>query len=183
VKQLIATNKFKIVVFDWDATLYSSSFFELFDSLNKHVKNDFAGRFAKIYDAYFSLHKPKLVDGAIDMLKEIRKSKIVILFSNTREYRLKKELDYLGIRNIFDYIITGSGYNTYKPDASVLLSIMNENDIKPDEVLIVGNSLNDYELAKNIGAKICITHEITKYKFDDVDYYINNIRELLDVVK
>jgi HAD superfamily hydrolase (TIGR01549 family) len=178
------SNKFKMIVFDWDATLYSSSFFEVFDSMNKHVKNDFASHFAKIYDAYFSLHKPKLVDGAIDVLKKLRKDKIlVVLFSNTREYRLKKEIDYLGIRNLFDYIITGSGYNIYKPDASVLISIMNESDIKPDEILIVGNSLNDYELAKNIGAKICITHEITKYKFDNVDYYINNIRELLDVIK
>jgi len=177
-------SKFKMVVFDWDATLYASDFFEKFDKLNKKVSNNFASHFAKIYDTYFNLHKPKLVDKAKEVISELRKNNIlVVLYSNTREYRLKKEIDYLKIENLFDYIITGSGYNIYKPDGSIIVQIMNEHNIKPSEVLIVGNSLNDYNLAKNIGAKICITHEITNYTFKDVDFYINNLSELLDVVK
>jgi len=174
-------SKFKMVVFDWDATLYASDFFEKFDKLNKKVSNNFASHFAKIYDTYFNLHKPKLVDKAKEVISELRKNNIlVVLYSNTREYRLKKEIDYLKIENLFDYIITGSGYNIYKPDGSIIVQIINEHNIKPSEVLIVGNSLNDYNLAKNIGAKICITHEITNYTFKDVDFYINNLSELLE---
>jgi len=176
-------NKFKMIIFDWDGTLYASSFFETFDTANKKVSNDFASHFAKIYDIYFSLHKPKLVNGAKEVLNKLRKNSIIVLYSNTREYRMRKELDYLKIKNLFDCIITGSGYNTYKPDGSIIIEIMKQNNINSDEVLIVGNSLNDYNLAKNIGAKICITHEITNYNFDDVDYNINNFYELLDVVK
>jgi len=176
-------NKFKMIIFDWDGTLYASSFFETFDATNKNVSNNFASHFAKIYDIYFNLHKPKLVNGAKEVLNKLRKNSIIVLYSNTREYRLRKELDYLKIKNLFDYIITGSGYNIYKPDASVIIELIAQNNINSDEVLIVGNSLNDYTLAKNIGAKICITHEITNYNFDKVDYYIKNLYELLDVVQ
>ena len=180
----MSESKFKMVVFDWDATLYASDFFEKFDKLNKKVSNNFASHFAKIYDAYFNLHKPKLVDKTKEVISELRKNDIiVVLYSNTREYRLQKELNYLKIENLFDYIISGSGYNIYKPDGSIIIQIMSEYNIKPSEVLIVGNSLNDYNLAKNIGAKICITHEITNYSFEDVDFYINNLSELLGVVK
>ena len=172
-----------MIVFDWDATLYASSFFEVFDSVNKQVSNEFASHFAKIYDAYFKVHKPKLVRGAKEVLNELRKNSIIVLYSNTREYRLRKELAYLKITNLFDYVITGSGYNVYKPDASIIIEIMRQNKIKPDEVLVVGNSVNDYNLAKNIGAKICITHEITNYTFDEVDCYANNLYDLLEVIQ
>jgi len=172
-----------MIVFDWDATLYASSFFEVFDSVNKQVSNEFASHFAKIYDAYFKVHKPKLVRGAKEVLSELRKNNIIVLYSNTREYRLRKELAYLKITNLFDYVITGSGYNVYKPDASIIIEIMRQNKIKPDEVLVVGNSVNDYNLAKNIGAKICITHEITNYTFDEVDCYANNLYDLLEVIQ
>jgi len=179
----MTNNKIKMIVFDWDATLYASSFFEVFDSVNKQVSNEFASHFAKIYDAYFKVHKPKLVRGAKEVLNELRKNSIIVLYSNTREYRLRKELAYLKITNLFDYIITGSGYNVYKPDASIIIEIMRQNNIKPEEVLVVGNSVNDYNLAKNIGAKICITHEITNYTFDEVDCYANNLYDLLEVVQ
>jgi len=179
----MTSNKFKMIVFDWDATLYASSFFEVFDSANRKVSNEFARYFAKIYDAYFDLHKPKLVHGAKEVISELRKNSIIVLYSNTREYRLRKELAYLKITNLFDYIITGSGYNVYKPDASIIIEIMRQNNIKPEEVLVVGNSANDYNLAKNIGAKICITHEITNYTFDEVDCYVNNLYDLLEVVQ
>jgi len=179
----MTNNKFKMIVFDWDATLYASSFFEVFDSVNKQVSNEFASHFAKIYDAYFKVHKPKLVRGAKEVLSELRKNNIIVLYSNTREYRLRKELAYLKITNLFDYVITGSGYNVYKPDASIIIEIMRQNKIKPDEVLVVGNSVNDYNLAKNIGAKICITHEITNYTFDEVDCYANNLYDLLEVIQ
>jgi len=174
--------KFKMIIFDWDATLYASSFFEIFDSTNRHVSNKFASHFAKIYDIYFNIHKPKLVKGVNEVINKLKKDMLIVLYSNTREYRLRKELDYLKIENLFDYIITGSGYNTYKPDAFIIKEIMNKNNIKSSDVLVVGNSLNDYKLAKNIGSKICITHEITNYKFKDVDFYINNLYELLDVI-
>ena len=72
-----------------------------------------------------------------------------------------------------------------KPDPTVLLSMLDELNVRPDKTAYVGDTIVDYEVARNAGvAAVGVSWGYDKAQplpISDLDYYIHDPAELLDL--
>lgn len=100
--------------------------------------------------------KPTSV-GLNSFLEELKKKDIAIGIATADDYLTTEVcLDYLGIKEHFNFIITSDRFPYQKPDPSVLEAFCKHTNLKPKEVAVVGDTIVDLTLAKNAGAGLAI---------------------------
>ena len=104
---------------------------------------------------YFSLEDEtaSLYDDALPTLNKLRKDHKIILLSATKQDILEVQLEKLGIKDLFDYIVGISDiYAASKiEEAKLFMALAN---IDPKEVLYIGDTLHDKEVSDELGTKI-----------------------------
>lgn len=123
-------------------------------------------------------------DGAKEILQWLKSKgiKIVILTRNTKDCVLPVIKKYRWPKP--DLIIAREDVKKEKPDPEAGLLALTELQLKPSECLIVGDSLPDLELAKNLGSKNVLYHN-PRHEFipkSHADFFIKNPLELEDIV-
>lgn len=81
--------------------------------------------------------------------------KLAVATSKAR-VELKRALRYTGLENVFDLTCCGEEY-VNKPDPAMLLYIMEELNVKPNECIMVGDTVIDAIFAKNANIQIACT--------------------------
>lgn len=175
--QLTATQLHRLanlsaIWFDLDGTLVSSKldFMSMRDEIGVPAGTDFiqlinhsapkeAQRIREIivkHEAEDARHAEAL-DGAKALLEYCRQQRwpIVIITRNTRENALKK----LQAANLqFDTLITRDDAPA-KPDPSIVLQLLDEYDLNPEQVMYLGDYLYDIETARNAGLMAGIVYD------------------------
>lgn len=123
-------------------------------------------------------------DGAKEILEWCQKQdiKIVILTRNTKQAILPVIQKYSWPKP--ELIVAREDVKKEKPDPEAGLLVLNKLNLRPGDCLIVGDSLLDLELAKNLGVKSVLYHNprhdlISK---DRADFFIKNLLELKDII-
>jgi len=62
-------------------------------------------------------------------------------------------IEHLDIDRFFDYIICGDELDAFKPKPDMILEAMKKFDLKPEEVVYVGDMVIDVETANNAGVR------------------------------
>ncbi len=89
-----------------------------------------------------------------EFLKGLRDRGIKLAVVTTDDpYATGKSLDALGITEHFDRIYTADGIRPPKPDPQCIYEFCNDEGLKPEELLMVGDTLTDMNFAKNGGIK------------------------------
>jgi putative hydrolase of the HAD superfamily len=89
-----------------------------------------------------------------DVLRELRPRFQLAVISNF-DGRLRFILEHLGITKFFTHIFISSEIGADKPDPQIYRRALNLIDLKPDEVLHVGDDLKrDWEAASAAGLSI-----------------------------
>lgn len=104
-------------------------------------------------------HEIVLFDGVVEALQRYRQAGYFLAVATGKSRKgLDRALDVTGLRSLFD--ITRCADETFsKPHPEMLLQIMNYCDVAPDEVLMVGDTSHDMELARNAGtAAVAVTY-------------------------
>ncbi|MGC8479136.1 MAG: HAD family hydrolase [Candidatus Micrarchaeia archaeon] len=172
----------KLFIFDWDGTLSTSTLIVAVSRLlrkNYNIKNieknedyykgmknktlklelkdDTDKFFSSFYDLYAYFYKPKLKRSSIELLKLLnKKNKTVTLFSDSNSYRLMNELRNLKMTEYFDFILSASSINAYKPDPRGILYIIDKYKIKKENVVYIGDTISDIMAAKFANIDSCI---------------------------
>jgi phosphoglycolate phosphatase len=122
--------------------------------------------------------------GAKEILEWCRKQeiKIVILTRNTRDcvFPVLKKYDWPQP----DLIIAREDVQKEKPDPEAGLLVLKKLQLQPENCLIVGDSLPDLEMAKNLGVKSVLYHN-PRHQFiprDKADYFITNLLDLEAII-
>lgn len=91
------------------------------------------------------------IEGAADAVKEIRESGFRIgAVSGKIMFFIEKHLEETGFDiNWFGSIVSFETTKKHKPDAEPLLHAIGELDAKPEEAVYIGDSISDYECARN----------------------------------
>lgn len=92
---------------------------------------------------------PKLFPEVKDILAELKESYVLGILSNTDNETLFSAVKYAGLE--IDYILTSEKARNYKPNTGIFLRACNDLGLNKDEVVYVGNSLNDAVGAKRAG--------------------------------
>lgn len=87
-------------------------------------------------------------------LNYLKKKYTLILVTNARKKEAMKKLRNLSV--YFDDIVTRNIWVPKKPDTKMLRLALNKTDFRPNEVLLVGDSISDYEAANQLGIKSVI---------------------------
>ncbi len=90
---------------------------------------------------------------SMPMLEQLRRKgiKLGLITNGYGEVQYSK-IRLLGYENIFDHILVGEDYGKPKPDTAIFYEMARLMDLKPEEMLYIGdNPINDVEASRNAG--------------------------------
>lgn len=130
-----------------------------------------------------------LYPGIVDLLKFLKKHRCKIaLYTGKGIHTTSITLDEFGIKEYFDYVVTGNDVVNHKPSAEGIRKIMAHFDLKPEEVLMVGDSVADVKAAHEAGVQVAaalwdsyakdkVLRMQTDYQFHSVDELVRWMKE------
>jgi len=96
----------------------------------------------------------QLTPGAKEALKELKqmKKKLVVVTNNGR-LGTERTLERLGVTGMFDGVVTRDHADELKPDPEMVLKALDVVGAKPDEAVLVGDSIIDIKAARAVGVR------------------------------
>jgi pyrophosphatase PpaX len=171
---------------DFNKTI-GAHFTDMFKSLNVNVED--VEHFINLYKTYYFdfIDDTYLYDGVIETLKELKKRNIkTALLTTKAQDQADLVIDYFKLREYFGLVTGRRPGLGIKPDASPLIFICNELNVKPENTLMAGDSELDIKCGKNASTVTCaVTYGFRAKEHlenEKPDYIINDIRELLNLV-
>ncbi len=116
----------------------------------------------------------------IEILERLSQKYKLVLLSNTAEKEGKEVIERFGLKKYFDEIILSGSVGLAKPDPRIFELVLEKMNVKPEQVLMVGDNLNtDIIPARNLGMKGILVDTKKKYpKYEDEDWYINSLSQI-----
>lgn len=170
---------YDLFIFDWDGTLSTStvlvrvshffkkrynpeyirshaSSYKQPKKVNIPFRSAEARTVSWIYELYSVFTKPRLREGTVELLKELKKrNKKIALFSDGAQHRVHAEVKRLGLEEYFDVILSAETIHAYKPNPTGIGIISKELGIKKSKCLYVGDMSIDIFMARFGGMKVC----------------------------
>lgn len=147
-------------------------FWRLVDGVNLRYRKEMA-RLGRI--------KPFPDLGALGELKEFGLKLAAV--SNASQECVEFVLDLFNLRDHFDAVY-GKDYSNLdgvKPNPYLIDKALKTLSLKPEEALMVGDSHHDVIAGKRAGMKVV---NVTRFgRVDGADYYVENLWELVELVK
>ena len=126
----------------------------------------------------------KLHDGVIETINHCHALGYTnVLLSASEKKNLLEQLEHFNISHLFDYILgTENIYATSKVD--VAKTFINDFHIDPNDILMIGDTLHDAEVAEALGCDIILytkghQHPLRLQKYKNID----KISDILDKIK
>ncbi len=139
--------------------------------------------YAFLFDLYSVFYKPRLKEGALDLVKQLRKKgKKIAIFSDSNRYRLFSETRRLGIRGNVDFILSADSIKRFKPNPTGIVALTKKFKVKKSECVYVGDMAVDVYTARFAGVDSCaIAKGVDPYmllKGVNPKYLVRNIESL-----
>jgi phosphoglycolate phosphatase len=113
------------------------------------------GRFLEIYDERL-LRSTRLYPGMQEVADAARRHAHVAVLTNKPLRHTERLLEGLQVRQLFDGVIGGDGPHPRKPSPDGLRALMAEAGATEERTLLVGDSIVDYDTARNAGVACCL---------------------------
>lgn len=126
-----------------------------------------------------TLSLTKIYPDTLDLLNRLKKENklIGIVTSNSREHVLDV-LDSIGIDpSIFNIIIGNGETSKHKPDPEPVLTAISKMNMNKEEVIYIGDALDDMTCAKNAGVKHILLDRMNEYSNINCDI-IHSLNEV-----
>lgn len=151
------------------------------ERLANKIYNDFNKLFPKIV-----LKKFKVISGVIETLNEIKSKGIKIaVISCMKKKEVKEILSILKFKE-FDIIYGLEDYKLKRPNPKGLNMIMKKLKVKSSEVIYVGDSVADIQMAKNAKIKsVAVKTGLQKNSFlkkENPDFLIKSFKEIKKII-
>ncbi len=177
-------SRFKAIIFDIDGTLTFTNklIFDSFNHiaekyLNKKfsdeeiialfgptedviLKQMFPDKFDEVrkdyYEYYHHNHEiAQLYDGIKELLIDLKNAGVILgIFTGKGRTSSLITLNFLGIRDLFDMIVTGDDVKNHKPSPEGIIKFIQTFNLKPEEVLMIGDAPSDIKAAREAGVHI-----------------------------
>lgn len=177
-------SRFKAIIFDIDGTLTFTNrlIFDTFNYiskkyLNKRFKDEeiialfgptedvilkqmFPQNFEKVREDYYEYYHrnheiAQLYDGIKELLIDLKNAGVILgIFTGKGRTSSLITLNFLGIRDLFDMIVTGDDVKNHKPSPEGILKFIQTFNLKPEEVLMIGDAPSDIKAAREAGVHI-----------------------------
>lgn len=141
-------------------------------------------RFLERYRIHFLLRDPdiKLFDGIVELFAELRARRVFVgVATGKSRVGLQRNLDTLQMHSTFD--LTRCADESFgKPHPGMLLEIMDELNLEPEQLLMVGDTTHDIQMATNAGVdSMAVTygaHDKTTLLSAEPTILVSSIRQM-----
>ena len=137
----------------------------------------------KVLSNYLKLIK--VLPGAVELLKFLRKKKIkIVLVTNNTHKEINEIIEEVGLNGYFDNII-GKEDAEPKPSPHPVIKAIRDINFPLEEIIYIGDSDTDIEAAKAAGIPVMINtqcHDTAKLK-DKTDWVVTNLKEARKIIK
>jgi HAD superfamily phosphatase (TIGR01668 family) len=152
-----------------------------------------------IKGVFFDLGDTLIKEGGIDTLPDSHEvlevlvdhyRLAIICNTNASGERVREVLRSAGIERYFDLVVVSSEVGLRKPDRKIFGIALENLDLRPDEVVMVGNRISVDILGGNrVGMKTVLIKWNNRYQekvtceLDRPTYTIKSLRELVSIVR
>ena len=114
-------------------------------------------RFLAIYDTKL-LNRTRAYEGMTETLKALSARAALAVLTNKPLAATRRILEGLQLSSFFDVdaVIGGDGPHARKPDPAGFQRLCERAGVAPSDAMLVGDSLVDWQTARNAGAAICL---------------------------
>lgn len=116
--------------------------------LGKEAAEYIVNRYAKHTD------RVKIFGGAVEVLGRLKDEFKLGLVTNTPAESTERIMRRFGLEKYFDVIVTGDDVKNPKPDPEIVRKACNYMNLKPDEVVLVGDTESDVAAGRSSGCKV-----------------------------
>jgi HAD superfamily hydrolase (TIGR01549 family) len=141
----------------------------------------------KDYFAYYAENhwKAELYTGIKEIIEHLKSRNYPIgIFTGKGRDASLITLKKLEVDHYFDMIVTGDDVKNHKPSPEGILKFVNHFKLKPEKVLMIGDSVADIEASREAGVKIASvlwdSYGSKEVKSLNSDYYFHTVKELSD---
>lgn len=138
-------------------------------------------------DVFENLIEP--FDGMVELIKGLKAKGYKVAVTTSRMgASTMAGLKKFGLADIFDAIVTSDDTTKHKPDPEPVLITLEKLGAKPEEALMIGDSMFDIKCAHNAGVKAVLVGWAEAVSEEDMngpdrpDFYIETAEELFDLV-
>lgn len=147
------------------------------------IEKELIHSLAHHYEAYYLdniCDQTHLYHNALVLLQTLKARGVPIaLITNKRNAHTLSLIRSLNIHQYFDVIMAGED-GVHKPSSDLLVKGCNHLKLQVDEVLMVGDSMEDYQAAQSAGIlMVAVGHGYQSLTNQDVLYLIHDLIEIL----
>lgn len=133
-----------------------------------------------------ALNEVSLFPGVYSTLKLLHKSLSISIASSKGKNSLERLIRKLDIYDFIDIILGEQDVENKKPAPDMVLKIASLRNFKPEEMIVVGDTIYDIEMGKSAKAYTCAVtygnHSFEKLISAKPDYILNDFGDLLRIV-
>lgn len=154
---------------------------QMFPDKYEEVRKDY-------YEYYNNNHDiAQLYKGMKELLLDLKKEDIILgIFTGKGRTSSLITLNFLGIRELFDMIVTGDDVKNHKPSPEGILKFVETFHLNPAEVLMVGDAPSDIIAAKEAGVEIASVvwdsyseNEVRKLNSKNIFHTVDELRNYI----
>lgn len=157
-----------------------------------HVQSepeDFEVAFA-LFKTYYAAHDwvySRLYEGTIETLQALKNMGFTLTcITNKTSPFTNPLMKTAGLTPYFDFIASGDTFAKMKPDPLPLLETAKRFNVKPENALMIGDSINDITAGERAGFKtLAVSYGYSgQYSMTDLnaDYTVSSMSEIVDLI-
>jgi phosphoglycolate phosphatase len=152
--------------------------------------NDMVTYYRAMYNGEIGLQKTKIYPNVLETLKVLQQNSILlIVVSNKGQVAIENTLKFFNIKEYIAQVVGSVPGIKSKPDPMIFIDIIKPSllDVTIDEIIVVGDTVQDLIFAKNIGVQSCWARYgygvAAHCMVHNPNYIIDNFSDLLSILR
>ena len=145
----------------------------------------YALTYRRLFHEYNTEGAVVLYPNVMETLEELKERGYILTIASSRSHAsLAEYVENLGLSPIIGFILGADDVVNGKPDPEPVTRTLEKYGLKPEEAIVVGDTVFDIKMGKNAGTRTCgVTYgNGSKESLADADLIIDDFGQLLDVL-
>lgn len=146
----------------------------------------YAQTYRRLFHIYNTAGAVELYPNVIETLTELKNRGLVLTIASSRsKASLTNYIKDLGIEALISYVLGADDVVEGKPNPEPVNRTLEKFGFKPEEAIVVGDTVFDVDMGKNAGTKTCgVTYgNGSRESISAADWVIDDFGNLLEIVK
>ncbi len=145
----------------------------------------YAATYRRLFHEYNTEGAVVLYPNVMETLEELKERGYILTIASSRSHAsLAEYVENLGLSPIIGFILGADDVVNGKPDPEPVTRTLEKYGMRPEETIVVGDTVFDIKMGKNAGTRTCgVTYgNGSKESLADADLIIDDFGQLLDVL-